>query len=196
MLTAVEQAYTHGKHLIYINPVDLMYAIKYSYIALYFWAWTIAFLKTSVCLMLLRILNTTVWRWAFAIMILIQFVSGIGITITFLFLNRPITANWDPKIPKTQCSPCNMAGYVYMGVTTATDAACALFPLTFIVQVKRPIFEKIVLTFIMGLGLLACAFGISKFFAVLAIRNDSDPLWQNAHAVLLALVFSYSPFWH
>jgi len=72
-----------------------------------------------------------------------------------------------------------------MALTSVSDAACALLPLAFIVRVKVPLLEKIVLVFIMGLGLLASAIGTAKIFSVKAIDTTTDPAWQTVHCDVL-----------
>jgi hypothetical protein len=183
--------------------------MKLNFIFIFFWGWAIVFIKISICLMLLRIKNSPLWKWGFATMMLLQFACGTVLTINLLLGCQPIQANWNRAMPGAKCWSAKMTGLtIYplagkslilaclhlvtecsLAVTVATDALCALLPIIFIVQIKRPTLEKSILGFIMGLGLLASALGIAKIFAIKAIQNSPDPLWQNVHCMLLGLVF-------
>jgi rhodopsin domain-containing protein len=195
--------------MIYIDQVDLRYAIKLNYISLFFWSWTIALIKISVCLMLLRIKNSPPWKWGFAIMMLIQFACGTALTITLLLQCQPVQANWNKAMPGAKCWTSKTTAWsIYplagrfsilailhsvaissLAITTASDAACALLPLAFIVRVRRPLLEKFVLACIMGLGLLASILGTVKIFSIAAIQHSPDPIWKGVYCQLLGLVF-------
>lgn len=89
--------------MMFLSPEDLMQAMKLSFISMPFWVWVMAFLKTSVCLMLLRIKKSRPWTAGISILIFVQFASAIAATICQLLQCAPIAANWNPTLPGAEC---------------------------------------------------------------------------------------------
>jgi hypothetical protein len=63
-------------------------------------------------------------------------------------------------------------------VFIVSDVLFSLLPITFIVQIRCSVFEKLVLTFIMGLGMLASISGIIKLVGITQWASTKDPTWD------------------
>jgi hypothetical protein len=61
-----------------------------------------------------------------------------------------------------------------------TDFVCALLPLAFIRKINRPLREKIILAFLMALGLFASACGIVKIALLKNMQYSNDPTFDAA----------------
>jgi hypothetical protein len=68
----------------------------------------------------------------------------------------------------------------YKAIFIITDLACALLPLVFISNIRRPMREKATLGVLMGLGLIASACGIAKISLVKSYLLTQDPIWDMA----------------
>jgi hypothetical protein len=96
-----------GKHTFYETPPQLRDNLYYSFFTLPLWVWSVSCTKISVLLMLLRIKQTPVWKRGIAIFITFVVLNGIAITLVQLLQCRPIRANWDITLPRSDCLPQN-----------------------------------------------------------------------------------------
>lgn len=78
----------------------------------------------------------------------------------------------------------------FVALFAVTDLACALLPLFFIVKIRRPLREKVVLFLLMAMGLLACACGIVKTALLRGILRSKDPVWEGASVTIWTSVDS------
>jgi hypothetical protein len=60
----------------------------------------------------------------------------------------------------------------------ATDIATALLPIVFIRQINKPLREKVVLSLLMAMGLVACGCGLVKPFLLKQVMYSPDPIWD------------------
>lgn len=156
-----------GRHNYYLRPSNEVQAEKYLFLSQPPFAWALVLAKISITSTLLRILReSTAWRWFLRVMVLFQ--VGIGITMNYFqfTLCKPLAAIWDPAVAATAyCEPPDISQtsiYVTAALTILTDVILSLIPLTFIVQLQRPMREKLAIAFIMALGLVASCASIYK----------------------------------
>jgi hypothetical protein len=190
---------TGGKHTWYISMSSLQRSAKLGFVALPVWIWSITLIKISVFAMMHRIKDTRRWKigvWACIIVVLI---IGILSTLAQFLQCRPLEANWNLRLKKVQglCWSLRiqmnviyiMTGestLLYVGILliespgffAATDVATALLPLVFIRQINKPMREKVVLSLLMGMGLVACACGLVKPFLLRKVMFSADPIWD------------------
>ncbi len=108
-----------------------------------------------------------------------------------LSLCKPLAAVWDPSIPGAVCLPSDVAQtsiYVTAAMTILTDVILSLIPLTFIVQLQRPLREKIAISFIMGLGLIASCASIYKTTLVKNYGVTGDTLVDGTSLTLCSFL--------
>jgi hypothetical protein len=71
-----------------------------------------------------------------------------------------------------------------IAIFITTDFICALLPLHFILQLSRPFREKVVLTIIMALGLLASVCGIVKTVILKRSMDTPDIVFDGSHYII------------
>ncbi|CEJ91767.1 hypothetical protein VHEMI07459 [[Torrubiella] hemipterigena] len=152
------------------------------------WAWiiqppmilTFGAAKTSVALLILRLIaKTTFWRrWILYVIIFVVIVgNSLAVVITFAQCT-PVSALWMPEMLDADCwDPVIQEHYNYFlgACNTTADVVLALLPMTFIPQLSIKIGRKIVLCMLLSLGISAAVAGIIKmrYLVVLTERKDN-----------------------
>ncbi len=157
--------YGVGRHNFYIPPDDLVPAEKFLFLSQPPYAWALAFAKLSIIWMLIRIQRDHHRFWPVFLYFMMVFVTLVAVTMNAfqLSLCRPLAAIWDHSIPDPVCMPPTTAQisiYVTAAATILTDVILSLMPLTFIVQLQRPLREKVALAVVMGPRVVASAASI------------------------------------
>ena len=153
--------------------------LKLSYVGTIVAAASLSAIKTSIALTLLRFLTSFYWRVFLWSMIALQGIYFIANTIWLLLECHPISAAWDPLAPPGACvsrARQLIASNTSTGFTIATDVILALSPLAFIVKLHRPLFERFLLGFLMGIGLIASAASIRKYIVAKAYGDPTADL--------------------
>ncbi|OCL15018.1 hypothetical protein AOQ84DRAFT_279845 [Glonium stellatum] len=164
-LLMTSTGYGLGRHNFYLAPGSAMQAEKFLFISQPPFAWALAFTKISIACMLLRIQRSQGWMIFLYLMMVLQVLTAVTINTFQFSLCDPVAAIWDPSIPGAKCKPPivgQISIYVTAAVTILTDVIFSLLPLTFIVRIQRAMREKIALSCIMGLGLIASFGSIFK----------------------------------
>jgi hypothetical protein len=60
-----------------------------------------------------------------------------------------------------------------------TDLTCAFLPISFLITPHRPLHEKILLGFLMSLGLLATALGAAKLSTFKLLQTTTDFIYDS-----------------
>lgn len=163
VLAAIPHGY--GRHAYYLSLEDRRAAGLLLFSSQIPWSWGVSLSKISIAFMLLRIKHTVRWRIFLYTMIIIQVASSVSANIVQFSICRPLASFWDPSIPRNNCWPHHVARtcIIVNGVIAiATDIILTFTPLTLIYKIKRPLREKIVVSILMGLGILASAASVVK----------------------------------
>jgi len=127
-------------------------------------------IKVSVCVTLLRIQDKQWWKLCIYFLMAVVVAYGVGNTIFILLECRPLAAAWDKDHnPGAQCLPGSAvtnASNIGSGLSIGTDALLSLAPVSFLWNLKRPLRERIVVFFLMGLGLFAAVCSLMKLLVV------------------------------
>ncbi|KAF1816124.1 hypothetical protein P152DRAFT_454362 [Eremomyces bilateralis CBS 781.70] len=183
-----------GRHFYYLQLPQLDAAGCILFIMQMIWIWCITFVKFSVALMLYRTREDRPWRlWLSGFMGLLV---AIGIVVSALQLGqcRPIRAFWNPFVPGAKCWSKTFATNVLHGASAfflATDLVLSLLPLTFILKLRRPRRDKIVIGCLMGLGLIASAASLVKILRTNIMATSQDPIWDLPDLALWAWIELY-----
>ncbi|KAH7060783.1 hypothetical protein B0J12DRAFT_545183, partial [Macrophomina phaseolina] len=145
-----------------------------------FWASSLA--RMSIGSMLLRFDISKTWRVVLWILIFIQFVLPVAANVFQLLQCRPIRSWWD-KVPGAVCwSPrtSQSYSYIYSSIGIISDLVFAIMPMFFIFKLHRPLMERILITFLMALGIIAAVAGVMKVVYIhnWNPRNDSFRFWM------------------
>jgi rhodopsin domain-containing protein len=98
-ITQAEHGY--GRHVAYVSPSDVTLNGEVGYVAQLVWVWTVTLVKTSMCLLLLRIRPS--WYWGMISFMIFQLAVGFATTAVHFTRCSPIAANWNPTLPNTRC---------------------------------------------------------------------------------------------
>lgn len=144
------------------------------------WLLCLGMCKISVAMMFLRIKQERRWGlFLYSSVFLIIAITVACYIMTFLQC-RPIAALWDPTIRGAKCWAPEDRQLYAVAVSIfmiATDVMFSILPITFIRQLNRPLREKIVVCFLMGLGLVGSVASIIKTVQLNHFGTMNDSLW-------------------
>ncbi|KAK3367195.1 hypothetical protein B0T24DRAFT_635222 [Lasiosphaeria ovina] len=183
--------YGVGRHNYYIAPDQEVLAEKWLVFSEPFFPWALACAKMSIAWMLLRIQRDRL-GWAITMYALMLVSIGVAISANTVFLTmcKPIWALWDHSNPDAVCgdpAKAQISIYVSAGLTVFTDIVLSIAPITFIMAIQRPLREKLVLAFIMGLGLMASTASIYKTFKAKDYGVTGDTLMDTVQITLWSI---------
>ncbi|CZR60532.1 uncharacterized protein PAC_10428 [Phialocephala subalpina] len=144
------------------------------------WGFSVGFIKISMAFLLLRFQQNTAWRWFLYALIGVIAVVMIASSIFAIVQCLPLAAVWDRTIVGAKCispSHIRIVSNFVGGFSIATDLVLSLFPLTFIVKLRRPFMEKALISLLMAVGLTASAASITKAVLIQQWVNDIDGLY-------------------
>ena len=92
--------YGIGRHTFYLEPAQLIQAVKWEKISQLPWVISIMFTRLSTSVFLYRIFATKkAWKWALYPIIVFNFIGSLASFITILPQCSPVEKNWNPIIP-------------------------------------------------------------------------------------------------
>ena len=161
-------------------------AIKFSYLSVVVWAWSVAFLKTGVAITLLRIRSSPAWNVFLYVMIGIQAVYAVANTAFDLLKCRPMEASWNLLITDAKCiniRSVSIASTISASINIATDILLSIAPARFLITLNRPWLERCMLMFVMGLGLVVSAASLRKTILVQDWGLNTGDTWSQGIAI-------------
>ncbi|MCJ1311882.1 hypothetical protein MMC25_005555 [Agyrium rufum] len=155
-----------GRHVLCISPQRTADVVKWSTIAQIVEVICIAFVKISVCLFILRVIEGTSRRITQLLWMLIIFIilCHLAPLLLYVLQCRPLNKVWEPMVPGN-CYSSRLtytAAYVAIGLDAFTDLACATIPIFVIQKLQMDLRTKIAVCILMGLGVLTAACAIAK----------------------------------
>lgn len=173
--------YGVGRHNFYIEPEDQMKAARLLYFSQLPWGWSVAFGKIGIALLLLRLKTGLGWRIFLYAMIVVQVVLAVHANTMQLVWCQPISAAWRPELGGKCLSVqiIHASIYAHGSVAVLTDIIFALIPLTFISNIRRSMLERLVIVFLMGLGVFTAAGVAVKLTLVPVYGKSGDRLWDS-----------------
>ncbi len=149
--------------------------------------WSVALLKTSIAVMLLRFQRTQGWARFLYLMIGVQVVTAAFVTIMQSTRCIPIQGLWDPTITDKRCwsEEAFMISLTVASVLViVTDVVYAAIPLTFLRHIRRSMHDRLIIGFLMSLGLFASAASVVKTVMVQRFNESDD---HPGHGMSIAL---------
>jgi len=183
VLLLISIGYGVGRHNYYVHPDDLVQAEKFLFLSQPPYAWALAFAKLSIAWMLLRIQRDQK-GWPIFLYGMMVFVVLVAVTMNSFQLSiaKPLAAVWDHSIPDATFMDITVAQtsiYVTAAMTILTDVILSLTPIAFIMNIQRPVREKVALAFVMGLGVIASIASIVKTTLVKNYGITGDDLMDS-----------------
>ncbi|KAK4210901.1 hypothetical protein QBC37DRAFT_23341 [Rhypophila decipiens] len=168
----------------YVPLDDQPKARAFQYFAQHASGWAIGFGKLSIALMLFRLRQDRLpWRIFLWGMMIWAMVISITVSGTLFAVCKPVRAMWDFTLFAASPPPvCQDFDHINRGIlacaamTVITDFILSLLPLSFILQLQRSLRERIIVSIVMGLGLIASAASLCKIVAVTTDKLTGDGL--------------------
>ncbi|KAM7192186.1 hypothetical protein V8F33_008460 [Rhypophila sp. PSN 637] len=161
--------YGLGRHNFYISAQDQFQPSKLLFISQILSCWAIVLGKIAIALLLLRLKTGTRWHIFLYAMCAVQVCYAIVATVVSLARCKPISAAWDYKTEIRDCWPAHvvtLAICINGSIAITSDVVLALIPFTFLGSIRRSLRERLVIAFLLGLGLFtAGAVGVKFVFA-------------------------------
>jgi len=179
----------YGKHIEFAGPAQIENFSRLAFISEPLWVWSLTFTKISIAFLFLRIRKSPVWKTIMGCTIFYLVASAIVTTALQFTECVPLRMYWE-KVPGGKCRSPRSVQRAIIGTSVVfivSDVLFSLLPITFIVQIRCSRFEKLVLTFIMGLGMFASISGIIKLVGITQWAATKDPTWD----LVPLLVWSY-----
>ncbi|KAI9655665.1 MAG: hypothetical protein M1831_004817 [Alyxoria varia] len=181
-----------GQHIHDLSPTEQVTAIKINLIAtgLCIMDWSIP--KISIAILLDRILcprplmKTVLYSLAG-----VSFSLAIVTTIITFVHCQPVAGNWNPERYDPMCWSPDVLTNVSIAVgswAAFTDFALALYPSTVLWRLQMPLQKTIGLSFILGLGIVACIVACYKTSLLPAIGERGDLTYYSNSIVFWSLI--------
>ncbi|KAJ5999785.1 hypothetical protein N7481_000194 [Penicillium waksmanii] len=158
-----------------VQPSELSHASKVSYVATAIYAPTALFVKSSLIYVLIRVFQPF-YTGMIALYCLLGVTVGYYVIITFIkiFICNPVSAYW--RQSESQNATClSQPGVIIADsiISFLTDIAIFAFPVALTWTLQMPIWKKIRVVFLLGLGGIAVAF--SLFRLVIGVHEKNRP---------------------
>lgn len=158
-------------------------------------SWSVALIKTSIALMLVRLQNARAWTRFLYSIIALQILTAVFVTILQCTRCIPTAAIWNPYVLDKWCwSPevFKITMTVASSIVIITDVIFSLIPLTFLHHIRRSVPHRIVIGVLMSLGLLASAASVVKTIIIHRFDIGGDvsgtgisiALWASLEAIV------------
>ena len=124
-------------------------------------------------------------------MIALQAVTTIYTTVMHSTRCIPLKAQWTPSITHKKCwstQAFRTSLLVASVINISMDIVFSLVPLTFLRKIQQPLRDKITISILFGLGLVASVASIMKAIAILSFGKTSDPPAEGINIALWSLV--------
>ncbi|KAF2852535.1 hypothetical protein T440DRAFT_516379 [Plenodomus tracheiphilus IPT5] len=178
LLAALPYTFNHNPKI--YTLADAQLAFKYATIAQPLWACSMAALKTSFALTLLRIQSSPRLRKFLYLMIAVQILLGIYNICATLLQCVPVRKQWDLLgAVQGRCWSKRMVGVSSISsgvINILTDFTFALLPLSFLQHLRRPLRERVLLFILMALGVFAGVASVLKIVAASRFGATADPV--------------------
>ncbi|KAF2010627.1 hypothetical protein BU24DRAFT_427741 [Aaosphaeria arxii CBS 175.79] len=167
-----------GRPIESITLADAQNAQHYAVLAQPIWAWSMAGIKISVCLMLLRLQMETRWRrilWSLMGFVVILTIYNMVAQLTQCI---PLHKTWDllGLVPGKCWGPDAIRANLFAmsTINVVTDFIVALIPITFLRKIQRPVRERAIIGTLMALGIFAGVASIVKMVSAVNFGKTND----------------------
>ncbi|KAI0114298.1 integral membrane protein [Nemania sp. FL0031] len=170
--------YGVGRHTVYLEEKQRVNAVYMIWLSVPFSPGSAAAGKISIALLLRRLMNRNRWQEAFlCVLITLLIIVNLMLVIITFSQCTPVTFLWDrvgSGFQGTCWSPAIQQDYGYFqGAFSAfSDLVLALFPISIIWNLKIPFHSKLIIAFLMSLGILATVAAAVK---TVELRNLATP---------------------
>ncbi|KAK0652537.1 hypothetical protein B0T16DRAFT_406357 [Cercophora newfieldiana] len=195
-IVAVASGFGRPTHLLSTEDIEVIGVSTFIVFIVGYWASTFA--RVSIALLLISIIQKKVWRGFLWSIIVFNILVLAAMNTAQLFQCRPLRAVW-ASVPDAKCMPPETIwniGYISNSLWMVCDAIFAILPSALIWRLSREPLEKVLLSLLMGLGLLAMAAGVPKILTMKLFDVTSDNvvgdmmpcyLWSRIEEIMLII---------
>ncbi|MCJ1265819.1 hypothetical protein MMC22_005700 [Lobaria immixta] len=182
-----------GRHLYYLTPWERQQQSKYNSLSQTFCIMSLCFCKVSICISLLRIIQTSRQRamqWILYAIILLVLTVNVIVVITLYEQCRPVSKVWNRKIPGTCWAfPIELYVAIMQGAVSAfTDFLLSLLPIVIFQHLQIDKRSKIILCVLMSLGVFTGVIAIVRATQTgLSIRSSGN---DSSYGAVLPLIWA------
>ncbi|KAH9909998.1 hypothetical protein F4778DRAFT_28646 [Xylariomycetidae sp. FL2044] len=157
-------------------------AAKYFFLFQDFYVWANIPIKSSICLSLIRVAESTSrWMtWTLYSMIFLIAGSSVGANIYLLTSCTPLAASWDKTIQGATCRPPShtvILGNMYSGINIFVDWVVALLPILLLWRIQMPLRQKVTVMAVLSLGIFASTATLVRLTTLANLANADDYLF-------------------
>ncbi|KZL88083.1 integral membrane protein [Colletotrichum incanum] len=166
----------NGRHRVYLSDHDYMMINMYGWWGQLFHFTSMAFLKVSLCLLVIRIQSNKPLRVLLYAVMFGSVIINFAVVIILVAECRPV-GFWRGN--GAQCWPNSIRIYaiwISIAYSVLSDLLCSFLPLTVVWKIKIPSQKKVMVTSLMSLGLVATAFGIVRAQSLSV--SEADLSWD------------------
>ncbi|KAK3390661.1 hypothetical protein B0H63DRAFT_121401 [Podospora didyma] len=172
-----------ARHVRYLTPEQILFTIKYNWIAQPWAVFSFATGKASVAFLILRFIgrNTVYRKYILYFTIATIFiVNGVG-CITIFAQCDPPRALWTPETEAKCWDPIVQLHFNYFQAVwnILADIVLAILPATFIANLNLPPQKKYALCILLSLGFIGAIFGGLKIRYLDGLSSRSDFTWNS-----------------
>ncbi|KAI0400714.1 hypothetical protein F4802DRAFT_583715 [Xylaria palmicola] len=152
--------------------------------------WVYLVLTTTIKLTFLSFyhrLFSTHTKWRYMITGAIVFVILLNVSLVFatIFSCAPVSREWNPTIPGHCINPVILP--YFSGISSfLTDLYVLVLPISLLWQLNMTIQQKLKVSCIFGLGILACVASLVRLLQTPTLRTSYDATWTLSRIVIWA----------
>ncbi|KAF2108458.1 hypothetical protein BDV96DRAFT_652710 [Lophiotrema nucula] len=168
--------YGGGRHTVYLKMKAVDVA-KWSTIAQLPFIISTTLTKVSIALMILRISNSKKLKWAMAPLVTVVVCVNLAGIVILAARCKPFESNWNYAIPKPKCWPRTVLknqNYLQGIVSIVSDLVYTVLPIFVVWGLNITRRQKIAISGLIGLGLLATACSIARLVLYETYTNWTD----------------------
>ncbi|PVH98253.1 hypothetical protein DM02DRAFT_499811, partial [Periconia macrospinosa] len=172
--------YGLGAHAFRLTENDINEGKKWFFFSGVGYAITTALIKTSICVLLLRLLGGTrrVLAWIIYGVIALAWAGTFIRVVAYMARCKPLDAAWDPLGECRSATILSNVTWFFSAVCIATDWICAIIPIFIILRLNLPRRAKIQLAFILALGMIASVATIIRMKHLVDYTRTDDALYR------------------
>ncbi|CAH0045513.1 unnamed protein product [Clonostachys solani] len=165
---------------------------KWFFLFQIFYCATTVPIKSSICIMLIRLTPFTVYRYILYGVIIFSTLSAFSTIVGILALCTPVARTWDFNL-QGHCGPPEILtrlGYFISASCIVSDWSCAIMPIFILWNSQMRWLMKISVGVVLALGVLASTGNLIRFQYVIAYENTTNYYYGIANIAIWSIVES------
>ncbi|KAK3360675.1 hypothetical protein B0T25DRAFT_536157, partial [Lasiosphaeria hispida] len=176
ILTAVAVANGFGRHVSSLTTDSIEMIGAATFAAAFFGFAASCTSRISVACLLLQFTQSRVWRIVLWMTVAFQALLLLGCELVITLQCRPIRAKW-ARVPGARCISAQenwIMGYVFISIAMFSDVVFAVLPMLLVWRLSRSLVERLLLSALLGLGLLGVVAGAVKIVTLKYFKIGSE----------------------